>query len=203
MVLDVNKIHLILAKEKNKKKIINLIFHFLKKLFSISPDNLKLDKIKLTSRFDDKDTMLIKTLLQHHLPFKHRRRVLDEIFFKILRSNEAELAKKIYMGKKHIIEMSQNSMIFGSHGYNHYWWEFLSLKDQEKELKNSINYFKKIKLFNERFSVCYPFGSYNNDSIKLLKKYRIAFAFTTKPGSINRRNFGKKFNFPRYDTNDL
>ena len=202
-VLDVNKIHLILEKEKNKKKVFNLIKYFLKKDFDIEIKDLDLNRIKLGGRYDNKDTMIIKSLLQHHIPFQFRSKIVDKIFSKILQYSEKEIANKIYMNKKHIIEMNENGMSFGSHGYNHYWWEFLKIKEQEIEIKKSVEYFSKLKMFDKKFSVCYPYGSFNSNTIKLLKKYKISFAVTSKPGSLNTKNLKSKFVFPRYDTNDF
>ena len=44
-------------------------------------------------------------------------------------------------------------MSFGSHGYEHVWWNKLDYKSQSDQLNKSLNYFKKIKIFNENFSV--------------------------------------------------
>ena len=64
-------------------------------------------------------------------------------------------SKKIYLNRSQIMEMYKNSMTFGSHGCTHSWFEYLNAKKQNEEIKNSINYFKKIKVYNENFSFCY------------------------------------------------
>ena len=74
IVLDVNKIHLILAKERNKE-VLKLIFFYLKKYFGIKESELSLNKLKLSRRFDDKETILIKTLLQNYLPLPQRKNI--------------------------------------------------------------------------------------------------------------------------------
>ena len=48
-VLDVNKIHFILEKEKNRDKILDLIFKFTKIYMDKTEDNLKIKDIKLLS----------------------------------------------------------------------------------------------------------------------------------------------------------
>ena len=53
------------------------------------------------------------------------------------------------------------------------------------------------------FSVCFPYGSYNADTIDLLNKYNIDFALTTIVGSIDNKNISNYLTFPRYDTNDF
>ncbi len=67
-VLDVNKIHFILEKEQNRKKILNEINNFLSKKKLKPIQNKGIKKINLKSRYDDRETILIKRLLQFYLP---------------------------------------------------------------------------------------------------------------------------------------
>ena len=57
-----------------------------------------------------------------------------------------------------------------------------------REIKNSINFFKNLGFDTNSFSVCFPYGSYNRDTINLLKKYNIDFSLTTNADSINNKN---------------
>jgi len=202
-VLDVNKIHFILAKEENRDKILDLIFLYVKKILNKNPQQIGIEKINLLSRYDDKKTILIKRLLQHHLPLPYRKKIVDKIFKHIVNYSEEEFSKILYMNKNNIQELYKNNFSIGSHGYNHYWWEKINKNEQEMEIKKSINYFKKIKVFDKNFSVCYPYGSYNLQTLNLLKKYKIKFALTTRVGSINKKNIKKVYEFPRFDKNDF
>jgi peptidoglycan/xylan/chitin deacetylase (PgdA/CDA1 family) len=202
-VLDVNKIHFILAKEENRDKILNLIFLYVKKILNKNPQQIGIEKINLLDRYDDKKTILIKRLLQNHLPLPYRKKIVDKIFKHIVNYNEEEFSKILYMNNNNIQELYKNNFSIGSHGYNHYWWEKINKNEQEMEIKNSINYFKKIKVFDKNFSVCYPYGSYNLQTLNLLKKYKIKFAVTTRVGSVNKKNIKKVYELPRFDTNDF
>ena len=71
------------------------------------------------------------------------------------------------------------------------------------QIKKSINYFKKIKVFDKNFSVCYPYGSYNSQTLNLLKKYKIKFALTIRVGPVNEKNIKKVYELPRFITNDF
>ena len=202
-VLDVNKIHFILEKEENRDKILNLIFLYVKKILNKNPQQIGIEKINLFSRYDDKKTILIKRLLQNHLPLPYRKKIADKIFKDIVNYSEEEFSKILYMNKNNIQELYKNNFSIGSHGYNHYWWEKINKNEQEMEIKKSINYFKKIKVFDKNFSVCYPYGSYNLQTLNLLKKYKIKYALTTKVGSVNQKNIKKVYELPRFDTNDF
>ena len=202
-VTDVNKIHFILEKEQNRDKILNLIFLFVKKYMNKDQDELKINKINTNSRFDDKKTILIKRLLQNHIPLLYREKIVDKIFSLILNTNEKEFSKKLYMNSSNIKELFKSNFTIGSHGYNHFWWGKINKKEQEIEIKKSIDYFKKIKVFDKNFSVCFPYGDYNIHTLGLLKKYKVKYALTTKVGYINSFNIKKPFIFPRFDTNDF
>ena len=202
-VLDVNKIHFILEKEKNRDKILNLISLYVKKILNKNLQQIGIDKINLSSRYDDKKTILIKRLLQHHLPLPYRKKITDKIFKDIVNYSEEEFSKILYMNKNNLLELYKNNFSIGSHGYNHYWWEKINKNEQEIEIKKSINYFKKIKVFDKNFSVCYPHGSYNLQTLKLLKKYKIKFALTARVGSVSEKNIKRAYELPRFDTNDF
>ena len=202
-VLDVNKIHFILEKELDKKKILKSIFKYTNKYLNKDENSLNLNKIETKNRYDDKETVIIKRLLQSHLPLKIREKITNKLFNEIVSHSEESFSKKLYMDTKNIKEMFSNKMSFGSHGNNHYWWENLSNHDQERELKTSINFFKSIKVYDSNFSVCYPYGSYNLNTIKMIKKNNIKFALTTKVGSLNKKNIRYNFELPRHDTNDF
>ena len=202
-VLDVNKIHFILEKEGNRDKILDLIFLYVKKILNKNPQQIGIEKINLLSRHDDKKTILIKRLLQHHLPLPYRKKITDTIFKDIVNYSEEEFSKILYMNKNNIQELYKNNFSIGSHGYNHYWWEKINKNEQEMEIKKSINFFKKIKVFDKNFSVCYPYGSYNLQTLNLLKKYKIKFALTTRVGYVNEKNIKKFYELPRFDTYDF
>lgn len=203
IVLDVNKIQFILEKEKNTKKILKEIDNLLtqegKKIISDKDKR----KINLSSRFDNKEIILVKRLLQFYLPQKIREKITNLLFNKILDIDVKEFSKLLYMNKKQIKEMYSENMTFGSHGDYHYWWERLKKKAQEKEIKSSIDFFRKMNFDTKSLSVCFPYGSYNNQTLKLLSRYNISYGLTTKPGIINKQNLTNHFTYPRLDTNDF
>ena len=146
---------------------------------------------------------MIKRLLQSHLPLKIREKIVQKIFLDIVNIEEKEYSKELYMNESNIQELYNNNFSIGSHGYNHFWWNKLNKNEQENEIKKSINYFKKINVYDENFSVCFPYGSYNIKTLDLLRKYNIKFALTTKEDKINKKNIDNIFELPRFDTNDF
>ena len=201
--LDVNKIHFILGKEKNRKIILNTIFDYTKKYLNIEKKDIKFNKKQLNGRYDDNETILIKRLLQRILPFQERKKIIDKLFKKYLNVSEREFTESLYFNEKQLTEMNSNGMDFGSHGVNHFWWEDLKIEDQMNEITKSVEYLKKLLINNNNISVCYPYGSYNKDTLSLLKKLDISFALTTKVDSLNQKNIKYKYEIPRLNTNDF
>ena len=202
-VLDVNKIHFILEKEPNRKKIINFIDENLKKYLKKNLNQMNIDRMNLFNRWDDKETTLIKKLLQDHLPNKIRTKILNKLFENIMNENESSFSKKLYLNKKNIIEMKNNKMFFGIHGFNHKRLAKLNYSDQNDEILKSIKEFKKLNFKTEDLSICYPYGSYNQMTIEVIKKYNINFGLTIKVNYINKKNLSNIYELPRYDCNDF
>ena len=69
-------------------------------------------------------------------------------------------------------EMIKNGMYFGSHGSSHEWLEYLNYRDQYKELENSKKVILELGMKKNLLSICYPFGSYNNKTLKIAKKLK-------------------------------
>ena len=202
-VLDVNKIHFILEKEEDREKLLKLIFRYVKKFMNKSVDELRINKISTKSRYDDKNTIIIKKLLQHYLPLKIREKIINKLFKSVIGLDEKNFSKILYMNSKNIMEMYKDKMVIGSHGDYHLWWKNISYKSKLNEIRNSINFFKKIEVYDHNFSVCYPHGSYDLDTLKILKQYNVNYALTTKVGSISHKNIDKFLELPRLDANDF
>ena len=95
-------------------------------------------------------------------------------------------------------------MIIGSHTHSHRLLSKLSFKEQESEIKKSKSILEKIIKKRLNF-FCYPHGgknSYNNSTIKILKKYKFKKSFTVNHDEYVISKYKKKpFEIPRYDCN--
>jgi peptidoglycan/xylan/chitin deacetylase (PgdA/CDA1 family) len=89
-----------------------------------------------------------------------------------------------YISKEQLIEMSNNGVEFGSHLMNHTRLTNLTLEDQEKEIKNSINNIEELTQKNV-YSIAYPYGDYNSDTIEICETSKLHFGVTTQTGVSN------------------
>ena len=204
-VLDVNKIHFILEKEPNSKKILKMINKILISKYNYSLKDINLNKINTLDRFDSKETILVKRLLQYFLPLNIRDKLVQELFKKVVRKNLNNFSKELYINSKNVKEMSNFGMNFGIHGDYHLWWEHISTKQIVKEIEKPKIFFNKLTNKNDKISLCYPYGSYNNKIISYIKKRNdISFGLSTRVNYISNKNLKKDiFNYPRFDANDF
>lgn len=209
-VLNVNKIQFVIEKEKNISKIFKNIFEYIekKKIKNISYSKKNIIKIKKKffnkdRKYDDKNTAFLKYLLQIYLSEEIRDETCNYLFKKYVSPKEEIFSKKLYMSTKDLKKLIKEKMYIGVHGFTHKHMNRLSYNRQLREIKRNIKFLKNIGLENKRSLMCYPYGVYNDNTIKILKKNNFIGGLTIKSG-INKISSKKKFyNFKRIDTNEF
>ena len=203
MVLDVHKIQFILGSINNSSSVILEIkknLNDFRKKFKIKSFDSYYKEYAIEDRFDTKEVTFIKNLLQKGLPLILRSKLVNNLFKKYVTSDEEKFSKKLYLSINEIYKMKKSGMVFGSHGYSHYWLSTLSEKELSKELKNNEQFLKKIS--GNYKIICYPHGSYNDLVIKKISMQDFQFGLTTEVGDaiLNREN---RFKLKRFDCNDF
>jgi len=205
--LEVNKIHIILDKFQDQDELLKQIFSELKNISRINIDKLLkkiLIEIKTSkNRFDDKKTIMVKHLLQHSIADIPRTQIINRLFNKAKSKFNQNDLEDFYINKKNFLEMLKSGMHFGSHGDSHLKFDKLDLLKSEKEITISLKKLKTLGLSSNIETMCYPYGSYDQKTIRLLKQYKIKYGFTTKAGSIFPNSKISHYEIPRYDTNDF
>lgn len=211
-VLDVNKIHFILESCIGKEeRILKEIEEYLEKnkdsRISLSYDDY-FKEYAVDSRFDKKEVIFIKRMLQVVLPENYRKKLVDILFKKYVCTigdkiiSERAFWEELYLTPEQIRMMEKVGMHIGFHSHDHVWLNSLSKEEQEFQIKSSINYFKEIGIKTEKMTLSYPYGGYNEESVELIKKYKIPLAFTTKVAIVDL-NKDENYALPRLDTNDF
>ena len=210
-VLDVNKIHFILenciGKEEDLISFIrNFILNF--KNEPLLSFNEYWKKYAIASRYDSKEVIFIKRMLQVVLPENIRKEIINSLFKKyVCTINGKEISERafweeLYLSVDQIKIMEKLGMHIGFHSHDHLWLNSLSKDEQEYQIKSSIEYFKEIGVNTEKMTLSYPYGGYNDNSIELVKKYKIPLAFTTVVDIADLDKYSQ-YNLPRFDTNDF
>jgi peptidoglycan/xylan/chitin deacetylase (PgdA/CDA1 family) len=204
-VLDVNKIHFILASENNKSKIISEIQNELDKFrkdYKLESFSFYFDKLAQTTRFDSADVIFIKRLLQVELEESLRKTITNNLFERIVGIDENSFSRELYMNTEQIQCLNRNGMYIGSHGYDHYWLGSLEQEKQKIEIEKALDFLKIIGSDTKNWAMCYPYGNYNETTLKLLKEYDCKLALTTEVNIADIQKYNK-YTLPRLDTNDL
>ncbi len=204
-MLDVNKIHFILASVTDKQKIVNHIFSVLdeKRESNGSKTNQEyFEEAQDGNRFDTREVIFIKNMLQKKLPPVLREKIIDTLFKKYVSADEKTFAGELYMSLAQILCMKRRGMFIGSHSYDHLWMDTLTPAAQEDEIRRSLEFLGQAGADLERWVMCYPYGAYNDSLLAVLKKKRckIGLGSEARIADLARDS---ALALPRLDTNDL
>lgn len=90
-----------------------------------------------------------------------------------------------YMSSDQLKDMVNYGIDIESHTVNHVHLDTLSYEEQLKELKDSKTTIEKVTN-KEVLSIAFPFGDYNEDTLKAVTEAGYSIAFTTNRGLANR-----------------
>lgn len=203
VMLDVNIIHYILA----SAKIINdLVIDLNAQLRNFGFTNQNLSELwnsyAVESRYDSKEVIYIKRLLQHALPKTIRKQVISFLFKKYVGLSQTDFAEELYMSEAEVKELVNSGMYVGSHGYQHLWLNKEDKISQKSEIDLSIKFLSSVGASTENWIMCYPFGAYNDKTIDILINKKCALAVTTEVGAADLSSH-HPLKLPRFDTNDF
>ena len=203
IILDVHKSHLILGKVKSSEALNELEKYLYKNKINNFYDKKEKLKFKLAySRHDDEtNKKQFKKIMNYYGDIKLKHKLLDHL----LKKFEINMKPKdYYLNKKEIKYLVSLGMVIGSHSESHTLLSRLSYKNQIKELKNSKIFLEKI-VNKSVDTFCYPYGgkiSYNNNTLRILKKLKYKLAFSLEYRDISWNDIQKKpYELPRYDCN--
>ena len=204
-VLDVNKIHFILASVDQKKDLVNDIFKYLnenRSTYKLDTNEYYWKKLGVKYRFDTEEIIFIKRILQRELPESLRKIITDDLFNKYVTNDEVAFSQELYMSVDQVAHLQRNGMYIGSHGFDHYWLNTINKNEQVKEIDLSLQFLESIGSNINHWIMCYPYGAYNNSLLIILKKRGCVVGLTTNIGMADLKKDNPLI-LPRLDTNDL
>ncbi len=204
-ILDVNKIHFILAKVTDKQKLYNELLNALDNYraeYSLKPNDFYINKLAIADRFDTKEVIFIKRLLQVELEETLKNKITSELFNKYVTSDEKAFSRELYMNEEQISCMQRNGMHIGGHGHSHYWLDSLSKEQQAFEIEKTREFIETIGGDSNYWTMSYPYGSYNDDTLDILKNNGCKLGFTTDVNILDTK-LHNYLTIPRLDTNDI
>ena len=201
-ILDVNRIHFILASTNNFADLVNDVNKLsIEHGITTSELNYFKSQYAIPSRYDTADVMYVKHVLQHALSEDIRSSISSKLFRAYVNRNELDFADELYLSFDETKKLIDSGMYVGSHGYRHLWLDKESYDSQLSEIDLSLKFLKDIGARTNNWIMCYPYGAYNKNTLRILTERNCAVGLTTKVGIAEvKRNFSLELS--RFDTND-
>lgn len=204
-ILDVNKIHFVLAAVEDKLRIIRFIFSEIEKnraSHRLDKPESYYEKLAVPNRYDAAEVVFIKRVLQMALPEELRANIADRLFGQFVTNDEQAFASELYMSAEQLTHMRSRGMHIGSHGYDHYWMNTLGPDDQLREVDRSLDFLGSLGCDVENWVMCYPYGGYDESLLAILRRRKCAVGLTTEVAVADLET-NHRLTLPRIDTNDL
>ncbi|MCX6535709.1 MAG: polysaccharide deacetylase family protein [Actinobacteria bacterium] len=183
-LLDVNKIHILLSGLVTPKEIVKLADQYfseagLEEILNITFNDL-FAKFGVANLWNDRETEFIKKLFQKIIPTDIRKKYLASVFDQLVERSESSWVDELYLSPDDVQILVENGMEIGSHGHSHEWLAEMRIDDQRDELTKSFSHLDSAINDGKARSMCCPFGSYNDDTLTLLRNLNV------KTGVLNR-----------------
>lgn len=202
-MLDVNSVHHILASTSNLVELVEDLNLEIRNAGFGDDEIQKLwSEYAVASRYDSKEVIYVKKLLQYALPEHYRNLITSILFRKYVGLSQAEFGDELYMCVAEVKELVQAGMHVGSHGYRHLWLNKESKASQKSEIERSLTFLNTVGARTVDWIMCYPYGAYNEETIDLLKDSKCAIGITTEV-AVADLSVHHPLKLPRLDTNDL
>ena len=203
-LLDVNKIHYTLA-SAGEKDLLEAVFerldYYRGREFNYPSNEELFHQYAEKGRFDTKEIVFVKTLLQTVLPERLRNKIASDLFRRFVGISEEVLAHELYMNEEQIKTMKRHGMFIGIHGYDHYWLGNLEKDKMQKDILKALE-IMDVYIDRNNWVMNYPYGSYNDDVVEFIQKEGACLGLTTDVG-IADLSVHSRYLLPRLDCNDF
>ena len=158
-------------------------------------------KYAVESRFDNKETIFVKRILQTVLPKILRNKICSDLFEKYVGVSEEKLAYELYMTKEQIQTLKNHGMFIGLHGYDHDWLGNLAEDEMKADVDNALSAMNDF-INPNAWVMNFPYGNYNQNVLDYIKIRGACLGLTTE---VRVANIGidNPLTFPRLDCNDF
>lgn len=203
-LLDVNKIHYILASANIRKLVVDVkekMDYYRGKEYDYPTTDELWNQYAMDNRFDCKETVFVKRILQTVLPEKLRNQISSDLFEKYVGVSEEKLAYELYMTEEQIRTLKRHGMFIGIHGYDHYWLGNLSTEHMKADILKALD---TMDGFIDRkcWVMNFPYGNYNDNVLAFIQSEGACIGLTTEMRMADL-NIDSALRLPRMDCNDF
>lgn len=185
-VLDTHKIHFILTMAPDHGKVAQRILELLdgyRESWDLPASEALYQQYAQPYMFDGAEVGFIKRTLQRVLPEAVRSAIVQHLFDEYVGVDEPTLARELYMDLAQLRCMVRSGMEVGGHGASHVWLAELSKTQQEREIDRTVRFLARVHGRPPTdWVMSYPFGSYNEVTLALLRRAGCALGLTSRAG---------------------
>lgn len=202
-ILDVNKIHFILASLPETADLVQILLRAVRELekdHSVESDLRRYwQNFNVVDDYDRKEVTFFKHVLQNYLEDSLRAEIVNHLFSMFVDEDASDFSSKLYLDVEKLTEMKNSGMVIGGHGAKHVWLGKVPNLEQEKEITATREFLQNIN-GNENYVMCYPYGSYNEHTLKVCEKQGFDLGLTTNDGTFDAKT-DHSLEIKRKDTN--
>ena len=202
-LLDVNKIHYTLASANISELVEDVkkeMDYYRGQEFDYASTDELFEQYAIPNRFDTKETIFVKRMLQTVLPERARNIISRNLFEKYVGVTEEQLAYELYLTEDQIRVMKRHGMFIGIHGYDHYWLGNLPPEQMKQDISMGLDVLDEF-IDRKHWVMNYPYGSYNEEVLDYIKGQGACLGFTTDV-RIADLEHDSPLELPRLDCND-
>ena len=204
-VLDTHKIHIILAGAQDPGQVACRMLELLdghRAQWELASDAVLRRQYARATHFDGPEVAFIKRMLQRALPGPVRAAITARLFEERVGIDEATVAQELYMDLAQLRAMVRAGMEVGGHGAEHVWLDSLPRMEQALEIERTASFLARVYGRPPAgWTMCYPFGAYNPDTLDLLHGAGCTIGLTTRVDLVV--DLQAPLELARLDTNDL
>lgn len=205
VLLDVNKIHFILASVANIEIVMQDVIHELDccraEGYDIPDNETLIEQYAKASRWDNKETVFVKKILQTAISENLRNLIVSKLFEKYVGTQEDKFARELYMNRDQIKCMQDEGMFIGLHGHDHYRLGNLPKDKMQRDIDKSLEIMDEF-IDRNNWVMNYPYGSYNEDVLRYVEQSGGGLGLTIE-ARIADTEYDSRFLIPRLDCNDF
>lgn len=204
-VLDVNKIHFLLAAGGSTMRLVDAMEAHVadaRAAYDLEP----LDAYRATyarpNRWDPADVIYLKRMLQRGLPAPVRSVIVDDLFREFVGVDEGVFADELYATVEQLKTMQRHGMHIGSHSYDHVWLDALPPDEQVQQVRASLAFLRDLGGDPDDWTMCFPYGGYDEGLLGILANEgcRLGLAAHAAVADLDRDH---RLALPRIDANDV
>jgi peptidoglycan/xylan/chitin deacetylase (PgdA/CDA1 family) len=202
-LLDVNKIHYILAAEPDAGRIVDHLREQVLLAHQAGADLQPWDDYVRdymgACHLDTPEVLFIKLMLQRGLPETVRHRICNAMFARFVSADETAFAAELYMSLDQARTMLRAGMNFGSHGYSHQWLSAMTPDEQARDIDRSLDFLAELGVPRTDWTICYPYGDYDVHTLDVVRTRGGVLGITTREAVADLGRDGA-LELPRIDT---